>query len=79
VGPNRGNFALTLSRPSYQALKRILARGAAARKASAAADKPMLQQQGESIRGIAEYQAFWDEYCQLAAQGVTDPSPTTDR
>ena len=70
---------LTLSRPSYQALKRILARGAAARKASAAADKPMLQQQGESIRGIAEYQAFWDEYCQLAAQGVTDPSPTTDR
>ena len=61
---------LTLSRPSYQALKRILERQAETGKASAAADKPTLQQHGESIRGIVEYQRFWDEYCQLAARGL---------
>jgi hypothetical protein len=58
---------LTLSQPSYQALKRILEHSAAAEKTSAAADKPQLQQQGDHIRGIQEYQAFWDEYCQHAA------------
>lgn len=67
---------LTLSQPSYQALKRILERQAEAQKASAAADKARLRQQGESIRGIGEYQAFWEEYCQHAAD---DPSITTDR
>jgi len=67
---------LTLSQPSYQALKRVLAHQAAAEKASAAADQPTLRQHGESIRGIGEYQAFWEEYCQHAAH---DPSLTTDR
>jgi len=67
---------LTLSQPSYQALKRILEHQAAAGKASAAADESALRQHGESIRGIGEYQAFWEEYCQHAAH---DPSLTTDR
>jgi hypothetical protein len=58
---------LTLSQPSYQALKRILEHYTEAQKASAAADQPKLQQQGELIRGIQEYQSFWDEYCQQAA------------
>ena len=67
---------LTLSQPSYQALKRILEHQAAAGKAGAAADQARLRQQGESIRGIEDYQAFWEEYCQHAAQ---DPAITTDR
>jgi transposase len=67
---------LTLSQPSYQALKRILEHHAAAEKASAAADKPKLQQHGESIRAIQDYQAFWDEYCQHPSQPST---PTTNR
>ncbi len=65
---------LTLSQPSYQALKRILEHTTAAQKASAAANEPVLQQQGEHIRGIQEYQAFWNEYCQHA----TPPSHTDD-
>jgi transposase len=71
---------LTLSQPSYQALKRILEHYTAAQKASAAADEPVLRQQGEHIRGIQEYQAFWNEYCQHAtAQSNTDdPSTTTN-
>jgi transposase len=67
---------LTLSQPSYQALKRILEHQAATGKASGAADQPTLRQQGESIREIADYQAFWEEYCRHAAH---DPSITTDR
>ncbi|MGH8327642.1 MAG: hypothetical protein ACRET2_12850, partial [Steroidobacteraceae bacterium] len=67
---------LTLSQPSYQALKRILEHQAAAGEANAAADKARLRQQGESIRGIGDYQAFWEEYCQHAAH---DPAITTDR
>ena len=67
---------LTLSQPSYQALKRVLAHQAAAGEASAAADQATLRQHGESIRGIREYQAFWEEYCQHAAH---DPAITTDR
>ena len=67
---------LTLSQPTYQALKRILEHQTAAGKASAAADQARLSQQGESIRGIGDYQAFWEEYCQHA---VHDPAITTDR
>src|SRR6202008_4734905 len=59
---------LKLSQPSYQALKRILERQVAAKEASAAADKLRLQQHGEHIRAIGEYQSFWDEYCQAAMQ-----------
>jgi len=53
---------LTLSTPSYQALKRILERQAATEEASAAAGRPLLQQSGPGIRAIEEYQAFWEEY-----------------
>ena len=68
---------LTLSQPSYQALKRILEHTTAAQKASAAADEPVLRQQGEHIRGIQEYQAFWNEYCQRATvQSNTDDLST---
>ncbi|HVH81554.1 MAG TPA: IS21 family transposase, partial [Stellaceae bacterium] len=64
---------LRLSQPSYQALKRILERQAAAKEASAAADQPRLQQHGEHIRAISEYQSFWDEYCRQAAAAALDP------
>ena len=66
---------LLLSQPSYQALKRILKHYAA--QASAAADKPPLRQHGEHIREIGEYQAFWDEYCQIATHGSHEPDPST--
>jgi hypothetical protein len=62
---------LTLSTPSYQALKRILERHAADEAANAAAAQPSLQQSGSGIRSIEEYQAFWEEYAQ---QAPTDPS-----
>jgi transposase len=64
---------LTLSTPSYQALRRILERQAAKEEASAAAARPLLQQSGPGIRSIQEYQAFWEEY---SGQTPTDPSPT---
>ena len=50
---------LTLSQPSYQALKRILERNAAEHEACAAADSPTLQQSGAHIRAIEEYSAFF--------------------
>jgi len=64
---------LSLSTPSYQALKRILARHAVAEEASAAAGRPSLQQSGQGIRAIEEYQTFWEEY---SRQPSTDPSPS---
>ena len=66
---------LRLSQPSYQALKRILERQAAAKEENAAADKSPLQQQGEHIRAISAYQSFWDEYCQQA--GTADQQSST--
>ena len=68
---------LHLSQPSYQALKRILKHYTAQTEASAAADKHPLQQHGEHIREIGEYQAFWNEYCQIAAHGSHEPDPST--
>jgi len=65
---------LTLSRPTYQAVKRILARQAE-QEARAAADRPPLQQLGQDIRGIQDYRAFWEEY----AGAPIDPSPTDNR
>ena len=53
---------LALPAPSYQALKRILAAQATAKEASAAADTATLQQQGEHIRAIDEYQRFFDQH-----------------
>lgn len=63
---------LRLSRPSYQALKRILERTASTAANTAAGAS--LQQAGPHIRSIEEYQAFWDFHAQ---QSVTDPA--TDR
>jgi transposase len=62
---------LSLSTPSYQALKRILQRDAAAQEARAAAGNPTLQQCGDEIRAIDDYQAFWDEYTEHCQQRVT--------
>jgi hypothetical protein len=53
---------LTLSTPSYQAVKRVLEALAAAEKATAAARAASLQQAGQYIRAIDEYRAFWEEY-----------------
>ena len=66
---------LRLSQPSYQAVKRILERHAAAKAASAAADQSPLQQHSPHIRAIEQYQAFWDEYCRQAAQAAPDSDP----
>jgi hypothetical protein len=61
---------LTLSRPSYQVLKRVLEQRAAQQAARAAADKPILQQSGSHIRAIEEYRDFFEQY---AAQPINDP------
>jgi hypothetical protein len=53
---------LTLSTPSYQAVKRVLEALTAAEKAAAAARAASLQQAGQYIRAIDEYRAFWEEY-----------------
>ena len=55
---------LTLSQPSYQALKRILERDVAQQEARAAADPPALQQNGAHIRAIEEYSAFFEHAVQ---------------
>jgi transposase len=47
---------LTLSRPSYQALKRVLAHQ------PELPAPPTLEQIGEHIRAIGDYQTFWDRY-----------------
>jgi transposase len=66
---------LSLSRPSYQALKRILER--TVNRAATVAAAASLQQSGSHIRSIEEYQAFWDFHTQSSA---TDPSTAhTDR
>jgi len=64
---------LTLSRPTYQAVKRILTRQAE-EEARAATERPSLQQGGQDIRAIEDYRSFWDEY----ARSPTDPSPSND-
>ena len=53
---------LQLSQPSYQALKRILTVSAAAKEARAAAEQNSLQQHGDHIRAIEEYQRFFDQH-----------------
>lgn len=57
---------LKLAQPSYQALKRILERTAAAQTVAATS----LLQTGPHIRSIEEYQSFWDYYTQ---QNTPDP------
>jgi hypothetical protein len=63
---------LKLSRPSYQALKRILERSSAAKAARAAADQGRLQQHGDHIRALEEYQRFFDQQ----TSDITDPQNT---
>jgi transposase len=55
---------LTLSTPSYQALKRILERRSA--DALDARTAPALLQSGDQIRAIDEYQAFFEQHSQSA-------------
>jgi transposase len=69
---------LTLSTPSYQTLKRILERHAAAEEADAAARAPALQQAGHDIRAIDEYRAFWEEYS-ANAPDASSPTHNTHR
>jgi len=67
---------LKLSRPSYQALRRILERSTAAREARAAADKNRLQQHGDHIRAIEEYQRFFNQQTQTPVDPTnTNTSP----
>lgn len=56
---------LTLSRPTYQAVKRILIHQAE-KEAHTAAGQSSLQQTGHHIRGIEDYRAFWEEYAGLS-------------
>ncbi len=65
---------LTLSTPSYQALKRVLEQHAAQPAASAVADPPALQQSGPHIRAIEEYRDFFERH---AAQPTHDPAAHT--
>jgi transposase len=58
---------LRLSRPSYQALKRILERTAS----TVANTGASLQQAGPHIRSIEEYQAFWDFHTQACANDLS--------
>jgi transposase len=61
---------MRLSRPSYQALRGILERQAAAREAGQ--QQLPLQQQGTHIRNLGEYMAFWDQYCEMMAEQEQD-------
>jgi hypothetical protein len=54
-------------------LKRILERSTAAKQARAAADQDRLQQHGDHIRAIEEYQRFFD---QQTAAAASDPPIT---
>jgi hypothetical protein len=65
---------LRLSKPSYQALKRILSVSAEAKEASASADKKTLRQEGEHIRQIEEYQRFFDQHADQLSLLSTDPT-----
>jgi len=67
---------LRLSQPSYQALKRILTATAAAKEARAAAEQATLQQHGDHIRAIEEYQRFFDQHAAQLPLLPSDPSTT---
>ena len=62
---------LSLSTPSYQALKRVLEHYAAEQEARAAADPVTLQQSGTHIRALEEYHAFFERH---AAPPTFDPT-----
>lgn len=58
---------LTLSRPSYQALKRALEHHAAEAEARAAAREPERLQSGAHIRAIEEYRDFFEQHATAPA------------
>ena len=62
---------LTLSTPTYQALKRVLEHTCAQEEARAAADPVTLQQSGAHIRALEEYHAFFERH---ATQPTLDPT-----
>jgi transposase len=62
---------LTLSTPSYQAVKRVLEQRARATADTAAS----LTQAGNDIRPVDDYQQFFEQH----AQGATPASPPTER
>ena len=68
---NAAKRVLTLSQPSYQALKRVLERNAA--ETERRATMPDLQQTGPHIRDIEEYHAFFEH----AQHRFDDHTPTT--
>jgi len=61
---------LGLAVPSYQALKRLLERRAAATPETPA---PTLAQAGEAIRPIDEYHTFWEHHAQSVNPGPSTP------
>ena len=69
---NAAKRVMTLSQPTYQALKRILERQAAETELSV--HVPDLQQHGPHIRQIEEYQAFF-EHAQPCFDQQTTESP----
>lgn len=67
---------LTLSTPSYQAVKRLLEqRAAAAATTDSASSASALSQAGAGIRPIDDYQAFFEQHAESAASA----SPKTQR
>ena len=72
---------LTLSKPSYQALKRILATYAEAKEASDAETQKTLAQEGHHIRALDEYQRFFDQHAgqrSLLPSDPSDPQPSQE-
>ena len=65
---------LTLSSPSYQAVKRLLAQRAAATATATAAEPTDLTQAGAGIRPVDDYQAFFVQHAEGAASST--PSAT---
>jgi len=64
---------LTLSTPSYQAVRRLLEQRAAIR--ADGAGEPALAQAGDDIRPIAEYLTFFEQH----AEGAAPMTTTTER
>jgi hypothetical protein len=68
---------LTLSAPSYQAVKRLLERRAAATlPADTAHDTTALTQAGDAIRPVEPYQRFFEQHAE--ATPPTPPPTTTN-
>jgi len=66
---------LTLSAPSYQALKRLLEHATQAAPTTERADADPLTQAGDEIRPIDDYQAFFEQHAETESTVL----PTTER